>query len=617
MSPLVQVTKAYLSLLVFLFDLSAVLFAWVGGFLLRFNLDMPALFVPVMGWGLVFLLPAHALACRLAGLYRGIWMFASLPDLKRVLRAVAFSTVALLAFFAFYRQGQQVVPRSLLVLYPMLLLLYMGGGRAAYRMWKEHRLYGGLIAQGKPVVIVGAGRGGAMLVRELERSADWRVVGLVDDDRSKWGRELSGNPILGGIEDLPEVLALEKASHVILAMPSAAAEACRRATDLAVEAGAHVFTVPGLEDVMAGRVAISSIRPVEIEDLLGREPVWIDTPHVAAMVAGKAILVTGAGGSIGSELCRQLARFAPARLVLFEQSEFALYTLEQWFSVHMPNVALVSLAGDVKDAARLNEVFVEHRPQVVFHAAAYKHVPLMEVGNAWQAVRNNVLGTLRVAECAVRCGAERFVLISTDKAVNPTNVMGATKRLAEMVCEALHRQGGVTQFEMVRFGNVLGSTGSVIPKFQEQIARGGPVTVTHPEITRYFMSIPEAAQLVLQAAAMGQGGEIFVLDMGAPVRIVDLARKMIHLCGYADGEIRIEFTGLRPGEKLFEELLADAEQTRQTPHPKLRIARAREVDEDFLQKLSPWLAEPCQSDIKVRAALTAWVPEYRPASNDS
>ena len=610
-------TKAYLSLLVFLFDLSAVLFAWVGGFLLRFNLDMPALFVPVMGWGLVFLLPAHALACRLAGLYRGIWMFASLPDLKRVLRAVAFSTVALLAFFAFYRQGQQVVPRSLLVLYPMLLLLYMGGGRAAYRMWKEHRLYGGLIAQGKPVVIVGAGRGGAMLDRELERSADWRVVGLVDDDRSKWGRELSGNPILGGIEDLPEVLALEKASHVILAMPSAAAEACRRATDLAVEAGAHVFTVPGLEDVMAGRVAISSIRPVEIEDLLGREPVWIDTPHVAAMVAGKAILVTGAGGSIGSELCRQLARFAPARLVLFEQSEFALYTLEQWFSVHMPNVALVSLAGDVKDAARLNEVFVEHRPQVVFHAAAYKHVPLMEVGNAWQAVRNNVLGTLRVAECAVRCGAERFVLISTDKAVNPTNVMGATKRLAEMVCEALHRQGGVTQFEMVRFGNVLGSTGSVIPKFQEQIARGGPVTVTHPEITRYFMSIPEAAQLVLQAAAMGQGGEIFVLDMGAPVRIVDLARKMIHLCGYADGEIRIEFTGLRPGEKLFEELLADAEQTRQTPHPKLRIARAREVDEDFLQKLSPWLAEPCQSDIKVRAALTAWVPEYRPASNDS
>ena len=607
-----QLTKTFLSILVFLFDLSAVIFAWVGGFLLRFNLDLPPNIVVVMGWGMVFLLPAHVLACRLAGLYRGIWMFASLPDLKRVLRAVGFSTIALLAFFAFYRHGQQVVPRSLLVLYPMLLILYMGGGRAAYRMWKEHRLYGGLIAQGKPVVVVGAGRGGAMLVRELERSPDWRVVGLVDDDANKWGRELSGNPVVGGIDSLPEVLASEKASHVILAMPSAAADACRRATDLAVEAGAHVFTVPGIEDVMGGRVAISSIRPVEIEDLLGREPVWIDTRHVADMVEGKSILVTGAGGSIGSELCRQLACFGPRKLILFEQSEFALYTLEQWFSGHMPDIALVSLAGDVKDVARLAEVFEAHGPQVVFHAAAYKHVPLMEVGNAWQAVRNNVLGTLLVAECASRFGAERFVLISTDKAVNPTNVMGATKRLAEMVCEALHRQGGGTQFEMVRFGNVLGSTGSVIPKFQEQIARGGPVTVTHREITRYFMSIPEAAQLVLQAAAMGQGGEIFVLEMGEPVKIVDLARRMIQLSGYTEDDIRIEFTGLRPGEKLFEELLADAEQTRATPHSKLRIAAARAVDENFLPDLRAWLEGCCQTDSQVREMLVCWVPEYKP-----
>lgn len=608
-------TKAILSLLVFLFDLSASVFAWVGGFLLRFNFDLPNNFASVMGWGLIFLLPAHAVACRVAGLYRGIWMFASLPDLKRVLRAVGLSTVALLVLFVLYRNDQQVVPRSLLILYPMLLMIYMGGGRAAYRMWKEHRLYGGLIAQGKPVVIVGAGRGGAMLVRELERSADWRVVCLVDDDRSKWGRELSGHLVVGGIDVLPEVLALEKASHVILAMPTAAAEACRRATDLAVEAGAHIFTVPGLEDVMAGRVAISSIRPVAIEDLLGREPVWIDSQHVASMVADKTILVTGAGGSIGSELCRQLARFSPSKLVLFEQSEFALYTLEQWFSVHMAEVFLVPLVGDVKDSARLNEVFSAYQPQVVFHAAAYKHVPLMEVGNAWQAVRNNVMGTLRVAETASRFRAERFVLISTDKAVNPTNVMGATKRLAEMVCEALHSQSRGTQFGIVRFGNVLGSTGSVIPKFQEQIARGGPVTVTHPEITRYFMSIPEAAQLVLQAAAMGQGGEIFVLDMGEPVRIVDLARKMIHLCGYTDSEIRIEFTGLRPGEKLYEELLADAEQTLPTPHPKLRIAQGRSVDNEFLLNLQDWLAEASQSDERVREILRCWVPEYSPTAN--
>lgn len=602
------------SLYVFLFDVSALIFAWLGGFLLRFNFEVPGTFLPVLIWGGVFLLPAHVLACRLAGLYRGIWMFASLPDLKRVLRSVGYSTAGLLLLFVFYREGQQIVPRSMLVLYPLLLIVYMGGGRAAYRMWKEHRLYGGLIAQGKPVIIIGAGRGGAMLLRELERSADWRVVALLDDDAEKWGRELSGVPVVGGIERLPDVLAEEKVMHVILAMPSAAAEARRRATDIAVDAGAHVFTVPGLDDVMSGRVAISSIRPVVIEDLLGRESVWIDTAHVANMLSGKNVLVTGAGGSIGSELCRQLARFGPARLILLEQSEYALYTLEQWFSVHMPETSVVPLAGDVKDIARLEEVFSQHHPHVVFHAAAYKHVPLMEVGNAWQAVRNNVMGTMLVAQCSSRFKVERFVLVSTDKAVNPTNVMGATKRLAEMVCEAVYRVSEGTQFEIVRFGNVLGSTGSVIPKFQEQIARGGPVTVTHPEITRYFMSIPEAAQLVLQAAAMGQGGEIFVLDMGQPVRIVDLAKKMIHLCGYSESSIRIEFTGLRPGEKLYEELLADAEQTRPTPHPKLRIARVRSVDDALLEQLRAWFSEPGQSDALVRERLTSWVPEYQPAT---
>jgi FlaA1/EpsC-like NDP-sugar epimerase len=276
-------------------------------------------------------------------------------------------------------------------------------------------------------------------------------------------------------------------------------------------------------------------------------------------------------------------------------------------------VQIVPLAGDVKDLERLDEVFAAWRPKLVFHAAAYKHVPLMEVGNAWQAARNNVLGTLRVAECAQRHGAERFVLISTDKAVNPTNVMGATKRLAEMACEALQRAGDRTQFEIVRFGNVLGSTGSVIPKFQAQIARGGPITVTHPDITRYFMSIPEAAQLVLQAATMGEGGEIFVLDMGEPVKIVDLARNMIRLSGYAEDEIRIEFSGLRPGEKLYEELLADSEETLPTPHPKLRIARSRPVASGFLGELRSWLQRTGSvSDEEVREALAGWVPEYTP-----
>ncbi|MCZ7559478.1 MAG: polysaccharide biosynthesis protein [Burkholderiaceae bacterium] len=600
------------STLVFLFDILGAVVAWVGAFLLRFNLGLPIPYEDHLLFGLVALVPAHALICRWAGLYRGLWIFASLPDLKRVLRAVAASSLVMLAFVAFYRDPFGT-PRSIVVLYPMLLAFWMAGGRAAYRMAKEHRLYGRLNAEGKPVIIVGAGRSGAALVRELDRVPDWRVVGLVDDDPAKWGREVLGRPVFGAVDILPQVLTNEKARHAILAIPSASVAMRRRATDLAVRAGAHVFTVPGVDDLLSGRVSVSSLRRIEIDDLLGRETVEIDTAGVSEMVAARTVLVTGAGGSIGGELCRQLSRFGPARLLLFEQGEFALYTLEQWFAANRPDVPIVPLAGDVKDAARLDEVFAAHRPQLVFHAAAYKHVPLMEVGNAWQAARNNVLGTLQVAECAQRHGAERFVLISTDKAVNPTNVMGATKRLAEIACQALQGQGGPTRFEMVRFGNVLGSTGSVIPKFQAQIARGGPVTVTHPEITRYFMSIPEAAQLMLQAATMGEGGEIFVLDMGEPVRIIDLARNMIRLSGFGEDEIRIEFTGLRPGEKLYEELLADAEQTLATPHPKLRVARSRPVPDGILAELRDWLgrAGPV-SDDEVRAALGRWVPEYVP-----
>lgn len=609
-----MITRHARSTLVFLFDLLAAIAAWVGGFLLRFNLEWPAHYESKLLVAGAVLLFVHAIGCRVAGLYRGMWVFASLPDLKRVLKAVALSALALTILIALDR-GAPALPRSMIVLYPMLLLMIMGGGRAAWRMWKEHRLYGDLVAAGKPVIVVGAGRGGAMLVRELERSPDWRVVAMVDDNRDKWGLELNGHPVAGGIHTLPAVLKEYRANHVILAMPSAASDALKHATDLAVRAGAHVFTVPGIDDLMNGKVAINAMRPVDIEDLLGRDPVHIDTAHVHHMITGKTVLITGAGGSIGSELCRQLARFAPARLVLVETSEFALYNIEQWFRVHKPETQIVPLAGDVKDAARLEEIFATWKPQLVFHAAAYKHVPLMEVGNAWQAVRNNVLGTLLVAAHAQRHGAERFVLISTDKAVNPTNVMGATKRLAEMVCEALHSSGkSNTQMEMVRFGNVLGSTGSVIPKFAEQIARGGPVTVTHPEINRYFMSIPEAAQLVLQAAAMGQGGEIFVLDMGEPVKIVDLARNMIRLSGYAEDEIRIEFTGLRPGEKLYEELLTDTEETRETPHPKLRIARSRPVAETFLDELGTWLSQAGPvSDDEVREGLKRWVPEYEPA----
>jgi FlaA1/EpsC-like NDP-sugar epimerase len=597
---------------VFGFDVLMALAAWVGAFWLRFNFELSwaHLYAHTMFLGACVLVPAHAVICRFAGLYRGLWVFASLPDLQRVLKAVAGSLAAMAAY-ALVMQPQPAVPRSMVVLYPVLLLVLMGGGRLVYRMWREHRLFGALRAQGKPVLVIGAGRAALLLLRELERSADWRVVGLLDDDPGKQGRELSGVRVIAGTDSLIEVAQELKVRHVILAIPSASSSIRRKVADCAAGHGLALLTVPRLEDIMSGRVAVNAIRPVAIEDLLGRETVTIDSAHLAGELAGKTVLVTGAGGSIGAELCRQLAVFGPARLLLFEQSEYALYAIEEWFRQHRPDTAISVIAGDVKDESRVGEVFARYAPQLVFHAAAYKHVPLMEVGNCWQAVRNNVFGTLCVARAALAHGADRFVLISTDKAVNPTNVMGASKRLAEMLCLALQAREGNTRFEVVRFGNVLGSTGSVIPKFQAQIARGGPVTVTHPEITRYFMSIPEAALLVLQAATMGGGGEIFVLDMGEPVRIADLARNMIRLSGFSEQEIRIEYSGLRPGEKLYEELLADAEQTRATPHPKLRVARARPVAIDLVEQLEAWRdGNRVVDDEQVRRRLQSWVPEY-------
>jgi FlaA1/EpsC-like NDP-sugar epimerase len=605
------------SFLVFLFDLFAVVVAWIGGILIRFNFDWPGDYGNRLVAGLVILLSIQAVACRWAGLYRGMWLFASLPDLKRVLKATVVSTMGVALLVAIDRSPGPPLPRTLLILYPLLLFTTMGGGRAAWRMWKEHSLYGNLIAAGKPVVIVGAGSGGAMLAHALEHSPDWRVVALVDDDQQKWGLELCGHPVVGGTDVLARALAEYHATHVILAMPSAAKATIKHAADIAVSAGANVFTVPALDELMSGRITIDAMRPVDIEDLLGREPVKIDTSHVYAMIADRVILITGAGGSIGSEQGRQFARFSPARLILLETSEFALYQIGEWFAFHHPALAVTRLIGDIKDENRLEEIFCHWSPHLVFHAAAYKHVPLMELDNCWQAVRNNAFGTLALARCAHRHKVERFVMISTDKAVNPTNVMGASKRLAEMICQSQALKSCPTQFEVVRFGNVLGSAGSVIPKFQAQIARGGPVTVTHPDITRYFMSIFEAAQLVLQAASMGRGGEIFVLDMGEPVKIVDLARNMIHLSGHDENRIKIEFTGLRPGEKLFEELLADAEETRETPHPKLRIARPRPVADDFLDSLEQWLRQPGPLDDEtVRAELKRWIVEYAPSTHE-
>ncbi len=590
-------------------DLAVAAASWVLAYWLRFNLEIPAPYFRGMLASLVWMLPVHAGVFISLGVYRGMWRYVSVKDLQRIVLAVSLAAVGVGACVFMLQLGD--LPRSVLILQPLLLIMAMGGTRFAYRAWREHQLYGRVGIEGEPVLIMGAGDAAMMLLRDLKRSQEWRVVGLLDDEGGKRGRSLDGVPVLGGIGEVAEHVLRLQVKNVIIAMPSAVAGARRRAAEAATAAGTSVLTVPAIDDLLSGRVSISHLRKVELEDLLGREVVSLDCEGLHKLFGGRTVLITGAGGSIGSEMARQIARFEPKLLVLYELSEFALYQIEQEFSLRLPEIPIACVVGDVKDAARIETLFARYRPEMVFHAAAYKHVPLMENENAWEAVRNNVLGTLRVAEAARNYGTAEFVFISTDKAVNPTNVMGTTKRIAEMVCQGLQQPGG-TRFVMVRFGNVLGSNGSVIPKFREQIARGGPVTVTHPDIVRYFMSIPEAAQLVLQAGLMGKGGEIFVLDMGEPVKIVDLARDMIRLSGFTDEEIRIVFTGLRPGEKLYEELLADGEHTLPTPHPKLRIARAQAaIFDDALEELRGWLEGTSQDEQAVKRRLSQLVPEYQ------
>ncbi|HEX5364146.1 MAG TPA: nucleoside-diphosphate sugar epimerase/dehydratase [Gallionella sp.] len=599
--------------IVVLHDAIAAALAWNMAYLLRFNFDLPGNVVAEIKHTLPWIVPLQLFIFWRFSLYRGLWRYASTTDLRRIVLGVALSAAAISLLLWMLRLGE-IIPRSVLVIDPLLLILLMGGGRFAYRMMKEHSLYSSIKLNSEPVLVLGAGDAAALLSKDLAKSATWQQVGFLDDDKEKHNRTLNDVKILGSLDQLSHWAEHFNVEHVIIAMPSSSHQQRKRAIHLCNQAGVKALTVPSFDDLMSGKVAISQLRPIELDDLLGRDPVELDNAGLHGLLTGKVAMVTGAGGSIGSELCRQIARFSPAKLVLFELSEFALYTLEQELRQTFPTLNFVCLVGDVRDADRVAEALRLHQPAVLFHAAAYKHVPMMEQHNAWQAIRNNVLGTHTVARAAQQHGVGKFVLISTDKAVNPTNVMGASKRLAEMACQALQPSSS-TRFISVRFGNVLGSSGSVIPKFRAQIAQGGPITVTHPEITRYFMSIPEAAQLVLQAGLMGRGGEIFVLDMGEPVKIVDLAKDLIRLSGFSEDDIQIEFSGLRPGEKLYEELLANDENTLPTPHPKLRIAQARQADAAWLEQLLKWTEASTMPDDQVRNALVEWVPEYTPTSN--
>ena len=545
---------------------------------------------------------------------RGMWRFSGFGELKRLMLACGVGGLAT-AIGVLLMQLVQV-PRTVLLLHPLITLLAVCMLRMSYRMLYEH-IRGRITGSDREVrraIVLGAGEAARLLLSGLHQEG-WTVLGLLDDDPAKRGARISGTPVLGRLDEMPALDVMREATHVITAMPGATFSQRRRAIELASATGLPVLTVPTFSELRAGTARVERVRAIEAEDLLGRDPVALDEGGIAACLSGKTVLVTGAGGSIGAELCRQVASYRPVRLVLFELSELALYNIEQELTERFPHLQLVRLIGDVKDAECLRESFARHRPQVVFHAAAYKHVPLMEEHNAWAALRNNTLGTYLAARAAAQAGVERFVLISTDKAVNPTSVMGASKRAAEMAISQLAAHGHTTRFMAVRFGNVLGSSGSVIPKFKEQIAKGGPVTVTHPDITRYFMTIPEAARLVLQAAAMANTGQVYVLDMGEPVKIVELARDLIRLSGHTSAEIPITFSGLRPGEKLYEELLADSDSTLPTSHPRLRIAVLDATETSGpMGDLGAGLpgCSPGVADAEVKAWLQRFVPEYQP-----
>jgi FlaA1/EpsC-like NDP-sugar epimerase len=506
----------------------------------------------------------------------------------------------------------QDIPRSVLPLYVVTLLVLLGAPRLIYRWSKDRGLY---TEQGRRTLVVGAGRAGEMLVRDLLRNPGfgYQPIGFLDDDYAKKGREIHGVRVLGNADKIPRLVDRLSVDFVLLAVPSATSSQMRRVVELCERANVPIKTLPGVKDLPSGRAGLGSLREVSIEDLLGREPVSLDWDAISQGVSGRTVLVTGGGGSIGAELCRQIARLGPARLVVYDVSEFNVYRVERELRAQWPGLELHALLGDVCDAAALERAFTRFRPALVLHAAAYKHVPILEQ-QVRQAVRNNVIGTRLTATAAIRHGCEVFVLISTDKAVNPTSVMGASKRVAEVYCQNVDAHAAGTRFITVRFGNVLDSAGSVVPLFREQIARGGPVTVTHPEVKRYFMTIPEACQLILQAAAAGEGGEVFVLDMGEPITISYLARQMILLAGKTPGvDVPITFTGLRPGEKLFEELFHPSEALRQSSHQKLLLARFREVDWSRFERELDQIEQACSAgeETGVRQLLATLVPEFQ------
>ena len=568
-------------------DAGLVALAWWLAWNLRFE-SRPVYYDRYLDWGIVLLVVGIKLPVfALSGFYNRWWRYVSTRDMWGAFRGVVLASVAVFLVFTLFDVHRVAVPRGVWFIDLLLCLALVAGSRLLARTLIERPLPGRIVARGRDVVVVGAGDAAQLVVKEMQRNPalGYTPIGLLDDDPRKRNLRLHGVRVLGTTSELDHILRDRRPDEVLIAIPTASGELRARIVETARGLHVPVKTLPSLSDLVSGdRDLARQLRPVEVEDVLGREPVEVDMAAISGYVAGEVVLVTGAGGSIGSELCRQIARLRPAKLVLLDHAEPALFEIERELVRERGFLAAAAVVGDVKDADKLRQVFDKYRPGVVFHAAAYKHVALMEA-NPIEAVRNNTIGTRVVADVAVEYGAKRFVLVSTDKAANPKTVMGQSKALAEWIVETWgHRADVGTRFVAVRFGNVLGSSGSVVPIFRRQIARGGPVTVTHPEMTRFFMTIPEAVQLIVQAGAIGGRGQVYVLDMGEPVRIVDLADKMIRLSGKEPGtEVAIEFIGPAPGEKLHEELVGAGETATPSPHPKIDLITRSPVDSEWLE----------------------------------
>ncbi len=593
-------------------DLAMVLVAWcIARFVAEGLFALPTSERYPIAFELPLVVILQGLVLWATGLYKGLWRFASFNDMWNIVRAATFGSILIFLGLSLLRGGAFSSWLPVLLVYPPMLFIALALPRMIYRYWKDVALSPQVNTEGlKRVIVLGAGHSGAMLERELRRRGGYQLVGFLDDDPRLRGGAVNGIPVLGVIEDLAAVNQRLQLQLVVIAMPSATNQQMQRVVGICEDAGIKFRTLPTLQDLGNQATRVDQLKKVAIDDLLGREPVSLDWNALREGLVGKRVLVTGGGGSIGSELCRQIARLNPAELVMVDNSEYALYRIDLELGSEFEDLVFSSVLGDICDIATVETVIGRYRPEVIFHAAAYKHLPMLQ-NQVREAVRNNVIGTVRVAEAADRHNVGTFVLISTDKAVNPANIMGATKRVAEMYCQNMNSHSN-TRFVTVRFGNVLNSNGSVVPLFQEQIARGGPVTVTHPEITRYFMTIAEASQLIMQAALLGRGGEIYVLDMGEPVRITYLAEQLIRLAGKEPGtDIPIVYTGLRPGEKLFEELFHELEPNETTTHEKIFLAHPREGDWPELQReLARIESAVLQYDVaSIRKTLNRLVPE--------